>query len=148
MNILLAVDQSEHALAATRAVVSQFAGQPHNVRLLHVTDWEANLPIPLQFAQGAQAAHSVLAFENRVTRAAQEYLERLATSLRAAGFVVTIEIQPEGDAKTAILAAAAAWPADLIVMGSHGRTGMDRVLLGSVSDGVVHRAPCSVEVVR
>jgi len=148
VKILLAVDRSDYGLAAARAVVSQFAGHRHHVRLFHVTDWETHLPIALQFAQGPHAAHSVLSFENHVTRDAQQYLERLATSLRAAGFIVTIEIQPEGDAKTAILAAAAAWPADLIVMGSHGRTGLDRVLLGSVSEGVVHRAPCSVEIVR
>ena len=42
---------------------------------------------------------------------------------------------------------AAAWPADDIVMGSHGRRGMNRLLLGSVSEGVVRHATCSVQVV-
>ncbi len=37
---------------------------------------------------------------------------------------------------------------DLIVMGSHGRTGIKRVLLGSVSHSVVNQAPCSVTIVR
>jgi nucleotide-binding universal stress UspA family protein len=37
---------------------------------------------------------------------------------------------------------------DLIVVGSHGRKGLDRFLLGSVSHGIVHRAGCSVLVVR
>lgn len=39
-------------------------------------------------------------------------------------------------------------PSDLIVIGSHGRTGLQRFFLGSVSDGVVRHAKCSVEVVR
>ena len=40
------------------------------------------------------------------------------------------------------------WPADLIVLGSHGYTGLKRWLLGSVAQSVVAHASCSVEVVR
>ena len=40
------------------------------------------------------------------------------------------------------------WPADLIVVGSHGYSGVKRWLLGSVAQSVVSHAPCSVEVVR
>jgi nucleotide-binding universal stress UspA family protein len=43
---------------------------------------------------------------------------------------------------------AAEWPADTIVLGSHGRKGLERLLLGSVSYNLVRHAPCSVEVVR
>lgn len=54
----------------------------------------------------------------------------------------------EGDPRTAILQEAADWGADLIVMGSHGRTGLTRLLLGSVAQTVASHAPCSVEIVR
>ncbi len=47
-----------------------------------------------------------------------------------------------------ILDEAKHWGADLIVLGSHGRTGTERFLLGSVSEGVATHAPCSVEVIR
>ena len=40
------------------------------------------------------------------------------------------------------------WSADLVVVGSHGYTGLKRLLLGSVAQSVVSHAPCSVEVVR
>jgi len=40
------------------------------------------------------------------------------------------------------------WPADLIVIGSHGRSGMRRALLGSVAEGVMRNATCPVLVVR
>ena len=40
------------------------------------------------------------------------------------------------------------WKADLIVVGSHGYTGIKKWLLGSVAQSVVSHAPCSVEVVR
>jgi len=40
------------------------------------------------------------------------------------------------------------WRADLIVLGSHGRSGIKRWILGSVAEAVVRHAPCSVEVAR
>jgi nucleotide-binding universal stress UspA family protein len=54
----------------------------------------------------------------------------------------------EGDPKSQILDVAKEWKADMIVVGSHGRTGLNRFLMGSVSQGVVNHAHCSVEVVR
>jgi len=50
--------------------------------------------------------------------------------------------------KATILDEADAWKADLIVLGSHGRRGMDRFWMGSVSEAVAMNARCSVEVIR
>jgi nucleotide-binding universal stress UspA family protein len=47
-----------------------------------------------------------------------------------------------------ILDEAKTWGADLIVMGSHGRHGLDRLVMGSVAEAVASHAHCSVEVVR
>jgi nucleotide-binding universal stress UspA family protein len=49
---------------------------------------------------------------------------------------------------TEIVNAAKDWPADLIVIGSHGRGGVRRALLGSVAEGVMRHAPCPILVVR
>jgi nucleotide-binding universal stress UspA family protein len=57
-------------------------------------------------------------------------------------------LTPEGHPAEEIVAAAKAWPADLIVIGSHGRGGLGRVLLGSVAEAVMRHAPCPVLVVR
>jgi len=54
----------------------------------------------------------------------------------------------EGDARDEILAAAEEESCDLIVMGSHGRTGLERVLLGSVAEEVLRRASCPVLTVK
>ena len=54
----------------------------------------------------------------------------------------------EGDPGEAIIDAATAEHADLIVLGTHGRRGVNRSLFGSVSDHVVRNAPCPVVVVR
>jgi len=54
----------------------------------------------------------------------------------------------DDDPRDAILAAAGAVRADLIVIGTHGRRGLSRVLLGSVAEDVVRRAACPVLTVR
>ena len=58
------------------------------------------------------------------------------------------EATPLGEPRSVILETAKEWGADLIVVGSHGRRGLDRFLLGSVSEAVAIHAPCSVRVVR
>jgi nucleotide-binding universal stress UspA family protein len=70
-------------------------------------------------------------------------LEASAAPARAAG----VKVEPvlvEGDAATEILKQAAAKAADLVVMGTHGRRGFDRFILGSVANRVVHHARCPV----
>lgn len=53
-----------------------------------------------------------------------------------------------GSAYAEIVRRAEAWQADFIVMGSHGRTGLSRAVLGSVAERVVQHAPCSVLIAR
>jgi universal stress protein A len=56
---------------------------------------------------------------------------------------------PDGPATPAIIKAASELPAQLLVMGTHGRTGISRLIsLGSVAEAVARSAPCSVLVVR
>lgn len=54
----------------------------------------------------------------------------------------------KGDAAAEIVAAAEDTKADIIVMGSHGRTGLARMVLGSVAEKVMRRAPCPVVTVK
>ncbi len=72
---------------------------------------------------------------------------RTAQMLADAGFKVSTSVAT-GDAKAVIVEEAAEWKADLIVLGSHGRTGLERFLLGSVSEAIAHDTRCSVEIVR
>lgn len=78
-------------------------------------------------------------------RQAQQIVAETTQALAGPRFTVTTEVRT-GDPVTAVCEAAAGH--DLIVVGSHSRKGMDRFLLGSVSHGIVHRAGCSVLVVR
>ena len=73
--------------------------------------------------------------------------EHAAETLRAGGLKVTTRVV-EAEIRTAILDVAADWQADLIVLGSHGRKGIQRFMLGSVAESVARHAPCSVLIVR
>jgi nucleotide-binding universal stress UspA family protein len=71
----------------------------------------------------------------------------LTDTLRSAGLQVTGD-RLEGDAATEILNRARATGTDLIVLGTHGRTGLARLVIGSVARNVLHHASCSVLIVR
>jgi nucleotide-binding universal stress UspA family protein len=79
---------------------------------------------------------------------ARERLERAAEEIRSRGIEVETSIEPSRDPFEAITLRAAALHADLIVMGTHGRTGAEKVLIGSVAEKVLRQAPCDVMTVR
>jgi nucleotide-binding universal stress UspA family protein len=146
MNVLLPIDESSCSEAALNVVLNQFRPEGTFVRVLHVVDWPGQLPSALTFAEGPTAADCVLAAHTALRRRGSALVNRAATRLREAQFQASASVV-EGDARHAILEWAAEW-ADTIVIGSHGRTGLDRVLLGSVSAGVVRHAKCSVQIVH
>lgn len=81
---------------------------------------------------------------------AESAVAEARTILSKAGLRLSDKPQemPVGDPRTILLDEANAWGADLIVVGSHGRHGFDRMLLGSVSESIALHAHCSVEVIR
>jgi universal stress protein A len=54
----------------------------------------------------------------------------------------------EGEPTTVIIDKAAEWNSDAIFLGSHGRKGIEQLLMGSTSENVLRHARCSVEIVR
>jgi nucleotide-binding universal stress UspA family protein len=77
----------------------------------------------------------------------EELAREMTAQVQTSGLTAEAE-RREGDAATEILAAASASCADLIVMGTRGRTGLSRLVLGSVARNVLQHATCSVLVVR
>ena len=75
-------------------------------------------------------------------REAEEVIEN--AGLHTSESISVLLVEPE----SVIEVEAAKWEADLIVVGSHGRRGFNRLLLGSVSEAVALHAGCSVEVIR
>jgi len=93
-------------------------------------------------------------FAAEVPEVAQDLMNSLedlvaGVARKAAEQGVSCQIRVEvGPAYRVVLDAAAKWDAGLIVMGSHGRTGLKRLLMGSVTERVVGQAPCPVLVVK
>jgi nucleotide-binding universal stress UspA family protein len=82
-----------------------------------------------------------------LARRAERLTARVVEELRGSGLAAEAVVR-DGDPRATIVDEAEAWAADLIVVGSHGYTGLKRWLLGSVAQSVVSHAPCSVEIVR
>ncbi len=144
MRILLPVDDSPYSQEAVRSLVAEFQTRGAEVRVLHVIE-----PVRAFLAAGMLPEIAIDSAQIEAERLKQStaLVASTAEKLRNAGFAVT-EVVEWGDPKSMILDQAEKWPADLIIMGSHGLKGMSRFLMGSVSDAVAHHAACSVQIVR
>ena len=136
MKVLLAIDGSKFSEAATQAVIAQHQPQATEVMVVHVVDLA--LPIPTLYATR---------FRKESLKHGEELVRQSEQTLTKAGYEVHTAVE-EGDPKSKIVEAAKRWNADLIILGSHGRRGVDRFLMGSVSEAVARHAPCSVQIVR
>jgi nucleotide-binding universal stress UspA family protein len=140
MKILLAVDDSKYSDAALHAIMAQVPPKGAQIRVLHVLQ-----PVSLS-APPQMSAMYAPELEGQA-REARSLVEGIAGALRGAGFRVDTVVG-KGDVRLTIIDSAADWNADLIVLGSHGRSGIPRLLLGSVAEFVARHAGCSVEIVR
>ena len=139
MKILMGIDDSKFSGDVLQAVITQFRPEHIEVRVLHVL--QPSAPAPPQMAPGYAPEL------DEQKEPARELVERIASELRSTGFKVDTAVEV-GDIRERIIDSAAAWGADLIVVGSHGRSGISRLLLGSVAEFVARHAKCSVEIVR
>lgn len=142
MKILLAVDDSKYSELAAQAVVRQMRPEGAEVCVFHVV--VPLLIIPYGYMGQVETLEAA---QQEKLKEGKELAERTAQQLRSAGFHA-YAVTEEGEPKTAILEKAAEWTADVIFMGSHGRKGIDRFLIGSASEAVLRHAHCSVEIVR
>jgi nucleotide-binding universal stress UspA family protein len=143
MKILLAIDDSKFSAAAIRAVAAQNKPDQTEVRILNVIEPLSLYPDGQAWGYGSENTQVLEEQREQATG----LVARASQSLRDAGFTVTTAIE-EGNPKVVIIDSAAQWHADLIVVGSHGRKGLDRFLMGSVSEAVARHARCSVQIVR
>jgi nucleotide-binding universal stress UspA family protein len=150
VKILLAVDGSEPSESAARELQARPWPAGTRVRVLHV------LPPPMFGTTGSTSSTATMGptspdagldTERALAERATAKSRAIAEQLKAAGIDTEFK-QREGDVSPSIVDEAKEWAADLIVMGSHGYTGLKRLLIGSVAQAVVSHAPCSVEVVR
>jgi nucleotide-binding universal stress UspA family protein len=140
--ILIATDGSKHSETATQSVAQRSWPAATQVRILSV----AELMIPLSdpwFVAGSVVEE----VREQNVKTAQQAIATAVATITAAGLPAE-GVMLTGNPKARILDEAREWGADILVVGSHGRRGLTRLLMGSVSEAIALHAGCSVEVIR
>ena len=139
-NILVPIDFSTTADQALEYAIALAAKLGARIHLVHVIGMPS-FGIP---DLGVAVTNTMI---ESLVRDGQAALDRIVAQRRGEATFGEVSLRT-GDARGMILEAANDVGADLIVIGTHGRSGVARVLLGSVAEAVVRTAPCPVVVVR
>lgn len=139
--ILVAHDLSEASHDALRLAVEMAQRHDASIVILHVY---AIPVIPMPEGYLAQAPSTIV----EVQRIVHDALEAAKATARELGARWVLTEAVAGSAGPEIVAAARRGGFDLVVMGTHGRKGIRRMILGSVAEYVVRRAPCPVLTVH
>ena len=141
--ILVPVDGSAPSDRALDSALGLAKATGAKVRLVHIVD-----PLPPVSIDGMYT--DVDAFRDAVIASGQAALKRAQRrAARSARRVESALLEAVGrDISSAIVAEAKRWRADLIVLGTHGRTGLARLVLGSVAEGVVRQSTAPMLLVR
>jgi nucleotide-binding universal stress UspA family protein len=128
---------SRHALEQAVALARETGAEVvalHACAVAPVTEVvTVGAPIPLEPARFSTADHLAIVRE----------LRDFTSDVETGGLIVDVKLC-EREPVAAIVDTAERWSADLIVMGTHGRAGFERLLLGSVAEKVLRKAPCPV----
>jgi nucleotide-binding universal stress UspA family protein len=145
MKILFATDGEKQCEAALEMINRFDLRAGDHVRIISVVD----MAVPMAFDMYGGSLPDTAEIERNARENAGKLLEATADKLRAR--FAELEVSSDvlfGSPESRIVEAAEEMRPDLVVVGSHGYSRWERLLLGSVSDSVVHHAPCSVLVVR
>lgn len=142
-DVLIPTDFSacaDHAITHAMAVADRFDARLH---ILHVVneldpDWYGI----------TNAQDRVVKLRDQIKREAHDRLKSLAPETQLYDFETTIALQLNFDVADAIRDYVDQQEIDLVVMGTHGRQGLQRLMLGNVADKIVRHAPCPVMTVR
>jgi nucleotide-binding universal stress UspA family protein len=150
---LIAVDDSEHSTETLNMVLSRKYPPKSFFKVISVAE-----PLPYQAYSGlgpwgGAGSEEFSELVDKTIEAEKSVAEKVVASacekLKAAFPDATVDGEVlEGYARDRILSAARDWPADLLIVGSHGRRGITEFVLGSVSKAVAAHSPCSVLVIR
>jgi nucleotide-binding universal stress UspA family protein len=148
IRVLLAVDESDFSTGAARAIGARPWPEGTEIRVMSAVDLapsflQSAFEPPFVDPKGMEElrAQAVERAETAIMRA-REILSD--AGLRTSEYLSVLLEDP----KRSILDQAKEWGAELIVVGSHGRRGFQRFMLGSVSEGVAMHATCTVDIIR
>ena len=144
-NILVATDGSEGSRRAIGRAIALATAAGAQLTVISVAG-RPNFPV-LMPEMGAIVTPDVGEMVTEVREEAEKAADEAIARAKAAGLDPGRQVI-EGDVRSSITSAAASLGADLIVVGSHGWSRLERLLLGSTADYLAQHAPCSVLVVR
>jgi nucleotide-binding universal stress UspA family protein len=140
--ILVAVDGSETADAALQEAIKLAKDHDSQIRLVHVVD--------LTMAYSAAEAPHIFEYRKTMEDAGKAVLAGCSTWARSAGvqFDTKCVVMFAKHVCDVIEEEATQWPADLVVIGTHGRRGIRRLLLGSVAEGLTRISSKPILLIR
>ncbi len=136
--VLIAVDSSEYAMKAAKKGLELAHQLGAKAALVFVVDKSKGMG---NIDAGITPSQALIVLK----REAEQTLEEL-TEMYSGNEV--IKFMPEGSPEEDILKTAENWNADLLVLGTHGRTGLKRILMGSIAEHIVRYSVIPVMVVR
>ena len=143
-HILVAVDGSDTSDRALHEAINLAKDQQAILRIVYAVD-EVNINASPEFPNPTE-------IEQAWTDAGREILDKAQNSARTAGIKAEtrlLEIDKLGvRTADAIIQEAKTWPADLLVAGTHGRSGLSHLLMGSVAEGIVRICPVPILLIR
>jgi len=141
--ILIATDGSEFSAAALKSVAGRPWPKGSKLKLISVPEFILAKDAPYL------GAREIEELGVASTEDAKQCIVKAKEILSGLALQITTKIpEYQGRPYEVILHEAEEWGADLIVLGSHGRSGFDRFVMGSVSEVVALHAKCSVEIIR
>lgn len=147
MKILLAIDGTKYGEAAAEMLCKINLNDGDEVKIISVVDLALPFAIDIYGGYMPDTTELEKAARENASKVVEETREKFRNLFGGKNISVTSDIL-FGSPDSRIVETAEEMQADLIIMGSHGYKRWERMLLGSVSNSVVHHAPCSVMVVR
>jgi len=145
MKVILALDKSEFSDTAMEAVAGRSWPPESEITIVHVVD----LDIEIHDGKETEDLMNLDPYKKGIVDMSKEFIDTRVAELaerlpecKVKGTVL------QGRPADAIIFVVDRDRPDLVVLGSHGRTGLPRLILGSVAEAVLHQATCSVEIVK
>lgn len=143
--ILVPYDGSDNGKRALQEAIRLAQDQHAQLRVIHVLE-----EMPWQISCSTLAPFDIGSIEDAWEQAGKEIVDEAAKLTRDAGLSAETQlIDTLTEAPTrAIMDDVQRWHPDLIVMGTHGRHGLERMFIGSIAEGVVRRADVPVMLIH
>ena len=144
-HIFVAVDGSHTSELALKEAINLAKAFKSQLRLVHAVDELGSTLYNPEYSQSVEISESII-------NTGRDILEKAAATAAHSGIATDtklIEMKAIGRRISEVIAEEAdAWPADIVVLGTHGRRGLSRIFLGSVAEGIVRVSAIPVLLIR